>query len=64
MPVCPYCSQEITTLYCSLRRDLVWRDEKWVVDVSDGEAAIGCSFCYEELGPRDLHKLGVPSELR
>ena len=64
MPVCPYCKQEITTLYCSLRRDLVWFNERWVLDVSDGGAAIGCSSCYEELGPRDLDKLGVPDEFR
>ncbi len=64
MPICPYCSHEITTIYSSLRRTLVSHDGKWVVDISDNEAAIACSGCYEELGPRDLDKLGVPNELR
>ena len=64
MPICPYCSQEITTLYSSPRRDLVWHNGKWVIDISDYEAVIACSACYEELGPKDLDKLGVPSELR
>jgi len=64
MPVCPYCSEEITTLYSSPRRNLVWQDGKWVVDISDYEVAIVCSACYEELGPEDLNKLGVPNELR
>jgi len=64
MPVCPYCSQEITTLYSSLNRNLVWHDGKWAVDMSDGEVVIACSACYEEFGPKDLDKLGVPNELR
>ena len=64
MPVCPYCSQEITTLYSSLRRNLVWHDGKWIVDISDYDVAIACSACYEELGPKDLDKLGIPNKLR
>ena len=64
MIICPYCSQEITTLYSSLRSNLIWHDGKWVVDKSDDEVDIVCSACYEELGPKDLDKLGVPSELR
>lgn len=64
MPVCPYCSQEITTLYSSSRRNLVWHEEKWVVDISDCEVTFVCSACYEELGPKDLNKLGVANELR
>ena len=64
MPVCPYCSQDITILYSSLRRDLIWHDAKWTVDTYYGEAATACSACYEELGPRDLDKLDVPNELR
>jgi len=64
MPVCPYCSQEITTLYSSLSTNLLWHDEKWVVDVSDNEATIACSACYEELGPKDMDMLGVPNKLR
>ena len=64
MPVCPYCSQNITTLYSSLRRYFVWYDGKWVVDISDDEAVVACSVCYEELGPKDLDKLGVLIELR
>ncbi len=64
MPECPYCGQEITTLYSSQRRDLVWYDGKWVIDISDNEAATACSACYEELGPRDLDKLNVPNILR
>ncbi|MCK4784734.1 MAG: hypothetical protein KAV87_13360 [Desulfobacteraceae bacterium] len=64
MPVCPYCSHDITTLFSNSRRNLVWYDEKWLVDVSDGEVTIVCSACYEELGPKDLDKLGVPDELR
>ncbi len=64
MPVCPYCNQEITTLYSSPRRNLVWHDGKWVVDISDNEVVIVGSACYEELGTADLNKLGVPNELR
>ena len=64
MPVCPYCSQEITTLYSSLSRNIVWHDGKWVMDTSDDEVVIACSVCYEELGPGDLDKLSVPPELR
>ena len=64
MPVCPYCSQDITTLYCSIRRILVRNDKKWDVDISDDETVIACSACREELGPKDLDELSVPSELR
>ncbi|MBA7644571.1 hypothetical protein ES703_52315 [subsurface metagenome] len=64
MPVCPYCSQEITTLYSNPMVNLVWHDGKWVIDVSDYEVAIACPNCYEELGPKDLDKLGVLSKLR
>lgn len=63
MPVCPYCSQEITMLYSSTSKNIVWRDGKWVTDTSDYEVVIGCSACYEELGPKDLDKLNVPDEL-
>ncbi len=44
--------------------NLVWHDGKWVIDVSDYEVAIACPNCYEELGPKDLDKLGVLSKLR
>lgn len=64
MPVCPYCSQEITKLYSSPRRNLVWNNGKWVIDESDYDVAIVCSACYEELGPKDLDGLHVPNELR
>ena len=64
MPVCPYCSQDIATLYCSIRRYLVRNDKNWDVDILDDETVIACSTCYEELGPKDLDELGVPSELR
>jgi len=64
MPVCPYCNQEITTLYCSLSRNLIWDGGKWVVDMSDYGVVIACSACYEEFGPKDLNKLSVPNELR
>ncbi|MFC2001171.1 hypothetical protein ACFLUZ_01555 [Chloroflexota bacterium] len=42
----------------------MWYDGKWVVDISDDEAVVACSACYEELGPKDLDKLGVLIELR
>lgn len=64
MSVCPYCNKEITTLYSSIKRDLVWYDGKWIADISGAEVVIACSACYEELGPRDLDKLDVPDELR
>lgn len=64
MPVCPYCGKEIITLYSTQRRNLVWHDGKWLADISDNEAAVTCSACYEEIGPRDLDKLGVPNVLR
>ena len=64
MQACPYCSQTITTLYSSSRRNLLWHNGKWVIDVSDYEVAIVCSACYEELGTKDLDNVGVPSELR
>jgi hypothetical protein len=64
MPICPYCKQEIITLYSSQKRELVWQDGKWVVDMSGDEVSIACSACYEELGLRDLDKLSVPNELR
>ena len=64
MPVCPYCSQEITTLYSSLSRNIVWHDGKWVADTSDDEVVIACSVCYEEFGPKDLDRLNMPNELR
>jgi len=64
MPVCPYCDKEIDILYSSASRNLLWHDGKWTVDTSDGEVVIACSTCYEELGPKDLDKLSVPSELR
>lgn len=64
MPICPYCTQQITMLHSNLRRDLVWHDGRWVVDISYKEDITVCSSCYEELGPRDLEKLGVPNQLR
>ena len=64
MPICPYCSHEIMTLYTSMTRNLIWYDKKWVVDISDDEIAIACSTCYEELGPKDLDKLRVSDKLR
>jgi len=64
MPVCPYCRQEVTTLYSSPRIDLVWYDGKWVIDLSNGDFTIGCSACYEELGPKDLDTLSVSAKLR
>ena len=64
MPVCPYCNQEITTLYCTLSRNLIWDGGKWVIDMSDNEAVTSCSACYEELGPKDLDKLDVTNILR
>lgn len=63
MPVCPYCKKEITALYSSMKRELIW-DGKWTLDSSGDEVVIACSTCYEELGPKDLDTLSVPSELR
>lgn len=64
MPVCPYCNLELTTLYSSTKREFVWHEGKWIVDISADEVIIACSVCYEELGPKDMDKLSVPSELR
>jgi hypothetical protein len=64
MPECPYCKQDITKLYSSLRITLLWRDNIWVVDNEDGDEVTVCPECYEELGPKDLDKLSVPIEMR
>jgi hypothetical protein len=64
MPICPYCGEEINALYSSLRRNLIWHDEKWLVEILDDESVIACSACYEELGPKDLDKLGITSKFR
>ena len=63
MPVCPYCRQEITMLFYSPRKNLLWEAGEWAIDQLDYDEAVVCSACYEELGPKDLEKLGVPKKV-
>ncbi|HEY50925.1 MAG TPA: hypothetical protein G4O20_03875 [Dehalococcoidia bacterium] len=63
MPVCPYCGQEITMLFYSPRRNLLWDDGKWAIDQLDYDEVIVCPACYEELGPKELERLGVPKKV-
>ena len=60
MPMCPYCSEDISVLYASLRKDLIWQNEQWIVESLDDDTVVACSACYEEFGPKDLEKLYVP----
>jgi hypothetical protein len=64
MPICPYCNEEITLLYSSPRRDLIFYNGRWVSEASNNETNAVCSVCYEELGPKDLDKLAVPNTFR
>jgi hypothetical protein len=64
MPTCPYCGEDVTKLYSSPTIALVWQESAWTADEADKVSVIACSTCYEEMGPSDLDKLGVPAELR
>ncbi len=63
MPICPICKQEIDKLFSDSRIDLVWHNNKWMIDVID-HTVIVCPNCYEEMGINDLDKLKVPLKLR
>jgi len=64
MPKCPYCQAEIGTIYTSRTVHLKFKDGKWVEEQADRYCTYQCSNCYEEFGPKDLDKLGVPNEIR
>ena len=64
MPKCPYCGSDIKQLFSSPRRDLIFCEGRWLAEASNNETNTVCSVCYEELGPGDLDRLGVPSTFR
>ena len=63
-PVCPYCNQEIDTIFTSRTVNLKHKDGRWVEEQADHYYTYQCPACSEELLGEDLNDLGVPEELR
>jgi hypothetical protein len=63
MPKCPNCNHEIDRLYSNSRIDLVWCQNKWMLDIMNQKDFV-CPNCYKEMGINDLDKLRVPLKLR
>lgn len=63
-PVCPYCGKVITTIYTSRTVILVYKDDKWVEEISDHYFTSQCPECHEEFNDEELDALGVPAEIR
>lgn len=63
-PFCPYCHQEIGTIFTSRTIRINRVDGRWKEEQHDRYCTYQCSNCYEEFSPEDLDKLGVPNEIR
>lgn len=63
-PTCPYCGQEVHTIYTSRTIHINRVNGEWREEQYDHYCTFQCSNCYEEFGAEDLDKLGVPNEIR